>query len=344
MPGRVRPAGAVGRTTVIWFRRDLRVTDHPALLAAVEEASSAGGAVAPLFVVDDVLVASSGANRRSFLAASLASLDEQLDGALALRRGRPDQVVPAFAGEVGARTVFATGDTAPFGRRRDARVAGALAASGAELALVGSPYAVSPGRVRTGAGLPYRVFTPFRRAWEAAGWPGPSAPPDGARWHAAGSEATVEAVGTEPTSPSLPAPGEAAALEALASFLRGPVDHYRDERDRPDHPGTSRLSAYLRFGCVHPRQVLARLPDGPSAEGFRSELAWREFYADVLWHHPASAWEPFQPIGHHIRWDVGERADVDSRPGPPDAPGSPWSTRACASCGRRDGCTTVCAW
>ena len=309
MPGRAWPSGAVGRTTVLWFRRDLRVTDHPALLAAVEEASSAGGAVAPLFVVDDALVAASGANRRSFLAGSLASLDEQLDGALALRRGRPDQVVPAFAGEVGARTVFATGDTAPFGRRRDARVAGALAASGAELALVGSPYAVSPGRVRTGGGLPYRVFTPFRRAWEAAGWPGPSAPPDRARWHAAGSEATAEAVGTEPTSPSLPAPGEAAALEALASFLRGPVDHYRDERDRPDHPGTSRLSAYLRFGCVHPRQVLARLPDGPSAEGFRSELAWREFYADVLWHHPASAWEPFQPIGHHIRWDVGERAD-----------------------------------
>ena len=118
-----------GRTTVIWFRRDLRTADHPALVAAVDEASSAGGTVAPLFVVDDVLLASAGANRRAFLSGSLTDLDARLDGALALRLGRPEEVVPDFAAEVGARTVFATGDTGPYGRRRDAQVATVLEAA-----------------------------------------------------------------------------------------------------------------------------------------------------------------------------------------------------------------------
>ncbi len=302
------PAGR-GRATVLWFRRDLRVADHPALLAAADDASSVGGRVAPLFVVDDTLVGSSGANRRSFLSGCLAELDGSLEGSLALRRGRPEVVVPAFAAEVGARTVFATGDTAPYGRRRDARVAAALAASGAELALIGSPYAVSPGRVRARSGDPYRVFTPFRTGWEANGWPGPSPEPAGPHWLAAGSETSAAALDAPPGSPSLPDPGESAARAVLESFVAGPVGRYRDHRDRTDLEGTSRLSPHLRFGTVHPRQVLARLPDGPGAAVFRSELAWREFYADVLWNYPASAWEPFQPIGRHLRWDTGTRAD-----------------------------------
>jgi len=307
--GRAGAGGNAGRPTVLWFRRDLRTADHPALLAAVEEASSVAGSVAPLFVVDDALVASAGANRRSFLSETLTELDGRLDGSLALRRGRPEEVVRAFAAEVGARTVFVTGDAAPYGRRRDARVASALTADGAELALVGSPYVVPPGRVRAASGSPYRVFSPFRRAWEAGGWPGPSEAPAGARWCHAGSDVGVEAIGTRPESPSLPVAGEAAAQAAVDRFVAGPVGWYQDERDRPDHEGTSRLSPYLRFGSVHPRQVLARLPTGPGADVFRSELAWREFYADVLWHHPSSAWEPLQPIGRHVRWDTGPEAD-----------------------------------
>ncbi len=301
--------GPTHRTTVIWFRRDLRIADHPALLAAVEEASSAGAAVAPLFVVDDTLLASSGANRRAFLAGSLADLDAQLEGSLTLRAGRPEAVVPSFAAEVGASTVFATGDTAPYGRRRDARVAAGLEASGATLVRLGSPYAVSPGRVRTAGGTPYRVFTPFRRGWEAEGWPPPSAPPTGVRWSAAASDTTVAQVAVTADSPGLPTPGLRAATEALDRFLAAPVEQYGDERDRPDHEGTSRLSPYLRFGTVHPRQVLARLPVGQGAGVFRSELAWREFYADVLWHHPGSGWANFQAVGDHLGWDAGPEAD-----------------------------------
>ncbi len=313
MPGTAGASGpAVGRprgTTVIWFRRDLRTADHPALLAAVAEASSAGSTVAPLFVVDETLVASSGANRRAFLAGSLTDLDTQLEGSLTLRAGRPEEVVPSFAAEVGASTVYATGDTAPYGRRRDARVAAALEGLGATLARLGSPYAVSPGRVRTQGGAPYRVFTPFRRGWEAEGWPPPSATPTGVRWSSVESDTTVEDVATTAASPALPVPGLTAANEALDRFIAAPVERYGDERDRPDHEGTSRLSPYLRFGTIHPRQVLARLPGGAGAGVFRSELAWREFYADVLWHHPASGWANFQAVGDHLRWDSGPEAD-----------------------------------
>ncbi len=301
--------GTAGRTAVVWFRRDLRTADHPALLAAADAAAERHGQVAPLFVADGRLLRGAGANRRSFLAGCLAALDGSLDGSLSLRRGPSTAAVGEFAAEVGADTVFATGDCTPYGRRRDAAVAAALADAGRTLALVGSPYAVAPGRVLTGGGSPYRVFTPFRRGWSDHGWPPPRPAPRGVRWVRSDSDVTVDEIGAEPVSAALPVPGEAAATAHLEAFLAGPVASYDGDRDRPDRQGTSRLSPYLRFGCIHPRQVLARLGGGPGAQAFRSELAWREFYADVLWHHPSSAWESLSAVGAHLRWDSGPTAD-----------------------------------
>jgi len=302
----------VSTPVILWFRRDLRLADHPALLAAVDEARASGGAVLPLFVVDDGLMATGGPNRRAYLVRTLAALDGSLGGALTLRRGRPEEVVVAVAAESGATVVSATGDCAPYGRRRDARVAAALAAAGRSLRLVGSPYAVAPGRVRTGPGTPYRVFTPFRRGWDAHGWPAPSGAPTGATYVSGASDVTLDELDPDPgeVRAALPPAGEAAAAGLLDAFLDGPVAAYGDERDRPDRPGTSRLSPHLRFGTVHPRQILARVPPGPSGDVFRSELAWREFYADVLWHRPDSAWESLSPAGRHLRWDSGPVADA----------------------------------
>jgi deoxyribodipyrimidine photo-lyase len=300
---------AKATSTVIWFRRDLRVADHPALLAAVDEAKAGGGRVAPLFVADDGLLARAGSSRRRFLAANLVALDDALDGALTLRQGKPAQVVADFAAEVGATKVFATGDCAPYGRRRDVRVSTALGDRDTGLSLVGSPYAVSPGRVLNGQGAPYRVFTPFRRAWADHGWPQPAEAPAGVSWQGRDSDVTVDEIGGQEGDAVLPAAGERAAEAVLDRFLAGPVDSYDDERNRPDHEGTSHLSAYLRFGVLHPRQVLACLGKKKAETVFRSELAWREFYADVLWHHPDSAWEPLQAIGRHVRFDTGKLAD-----------------------------------
>jgi len=109
---------------------------------------------------------------------------------------------------------------------------------------------------------------------------------------------------------SLPPAGEAGATELLETFLDGPVAAYDEDRDRPDRAGTSRLSPHLRFGTVHPRQVLDRLPTGTAGDAFRSELAWREFYADVLWHRPDSAWTSLSPVGAHLRADSGPEADA----------------------------------
>lgn len=297
---------------ILWFRRDLRLEDHPALVAAAEMASAGGGGVVPLFVVEDGLWASGGPNRQTYLVETLRSLDGDLGGRLTLRRGRPEDVIEALCLEHQATTVVATGDCAPYGRRRDAQVAASLEAAGRQLALVGSPYAVAPGRILGGSGGPYQVFTPFRKAWEAHGYPLPVGTPTGIRWVQGACDLTLDDLEPDPAlvTATLPAAGEAAAEDALQRFLDGPVASYGDDRNRPDLEGTSRLSPHLRFGTIHPRQVLARTPSGASADVFRSEIAWREFYADVLWHRPDSAWQPLNPVGEHLRWDVGPEADA----------------------------------
>ena len=111
--------------SLLWFRRDLRLDDHPALAAA-----HAAGEVVPLFVVDPRLMAGSGAPRRAYMVAALAALDDSLGGALVYRHGDPAEVVPALAAEVGAEAVYVSRDYGPYGRSRDAAVASRLAAAG----------------------------------------------------------------------------------------------------------------------------------------------------------------------------------------------------------------------
>src|SRR4051794_13753137 len=130
-------------TSVMWFRRDLRLGDNPALLAAC-----AAGEVVPLFVLDPLLWGRSGPARRAYLAASLRELDTDLGGALVVRHGDPVHVVTDIAAEVDAATVHAAADFGPYGRVRDEDVAAKLTAAGRELSRLGSPYAVAPGRVR----------------------------------------------------------------------------------------------------------------------------------------------------------------------------------------------------
>jgi deoxyribodipyrimidine photo-lyase len=275
-------------TSLLWFRRDLRLGDNPALLAA-RDAAGRGGAVLPVFVLDDALRRPSGAPRVAFLYRCLRALDDALDGRLVVLRGKPENVVPRLAREVETGSVHVAADFGPYGRDRDERVAGALP-DGVELVRTGSPYAVAPGRVRKEDGSPFRVYTPFYRSWRRHGWRAPA----GSRRAAVSWLTGVEGTGV-PKDPDLPAAlrlpeaGEAAALDRWADFRSSALRRYADDRDRPDRPGTSRLSAHLKYGTVHPRTLLADLGDGAAPETFRKELAWREFYADVLWHQPGSA-------------------------------------------------------
>ncbi len=307
---------------VLWFRRDLRLDDLPALRAAAE--TGPDGVVA-LFVADPALLGPDGPNRRRFLAAALAALDAELEGALVVRRGDPVRVVPAVAAEVGAVVVTATADFGPHGTWRDSAVARALSDDGRRLMTIDSNYAVAPGRVRTRAGAPFKVFTAYKRAWEAVGWPSPSPPPDVRYCRLRSDEgdlflqpdlATPGSHGLPdwweglPLGPAaaLPDAGPAAAWDRLELFRAGPLADYDRDRNLPAVAGTSGLSPYLRFGCIHPRSVLALLGTGAGAERMQTELAWRELYADVLWHRPDSARAPLSAFGARLRWDTDEQA------------------------------------
>jgi deoxyribodipyrimidine photo-lyase len=288
-------------TSLLWFRRDLRLGDHPALAHA-----AGAGPVVALFVLDPVLLGPAGGPRTAFLYRCLRALDEASGGRLVVRAGDPVEVVPAVAAEIEAATVCVSADFGPYGRRRDEQVARALAAAGRSLVPVGSPYAVDPGRVRKGDGGAFQVFSPFYRAWRATGWPPPAGPVE-VDW------ATPPPSTGIPDDPlvdaTLPAAGEAPALARLDRFLAGPVAGYPAGRDHPAEDATTRLSPYLKYGCIHPRRILGRLDRSVAHETLRRELAWREFYADVLWHRPDSARRSLQPGMAGMRLDSGPVAD-----------------------------------
>ncbi|MET7994801.1 deoxyribodipyrimidine photo-lyase [Amycolatopsis sp. NPDC005232] len=278
-------------TSVLWFRRDLRLGDHAALLAAAEAAEP----VLALYVLDEKLLKPSGAPRRAFLLGCLESLDAALDGRLMVVHGDPVREVVRVARSVGASAVHVSADAGPYGRRRDAAVAEALAEHDISWVVTGSPYAVAPGRVTKPDGDPYRVFTPFHRAWTRHGWRRPA--DTGASlvdWVTPAASRKLPAL-PDLGEMALPAPGEPAALAAWHDFLDSGVRSYATDRDRPDRPGTTRMSPYLRWGAIHPRTMLADLSGDSSdgAQALRSELCWREFHSDVLWHRPETARENY---------------------------------------------------
>jgi deoxyribodipyrimidine photo-lyase len=294
---------------LVWFRRDLRVADQPTFLAAGK-----GSRALALFVLDPRLLAPAGEPRRWFLYGCLRALDRSLGGRLLVVEGDPADVIPRVAREVGAGAVHVAADFGPYGRARDAAVAQALGEEGRELVRTGSPYAVAPGRVRAADGGRYRVFTPFRRAWADHGWRAPAdRDADFLDWldpESVGVGATPVPAPPAVTA-DLPEPGEAAARERWERFVRERVDEYADGRDRPDLPGTSRMSVYLKYGCVHPRTLLADLASVRSqgAQTYRDELAWRDFYADVLDQRPDSARRNYDRSFDALVTDTGPAAD-----------------------------------
>lgn len=294
----------MSRPTIVWFRRDLRVHDLPTLSAAAE---TSGRAVA-LFVLDDALLRPAGPRRRAFLMQCLRALDDDLGGRLLVVHGDPATVVPALAREFDASEVHVSADFGPYGTKRDEAVAAAL--GDVPLVATGSPYAISPGVVTKPDGSPYKVFSAFKRAWLDRGWHSPA--------HT--DETTLDWIDPDVRSrvaipdehdDSLPPAGQAAAERRWREFVDDALDDYDTDRDRPALDGTSGMSPYLKFGCVHPRTLLHDLR-GRSGAGpvtFRSELAWRDFYADVLYHRPETARTNYNSTFDAITYDEGPDAD-----------------------------------
>jgi deoxyribodipyrimidine photo-lyase len=301
---------------VVWFRRDLRVADHPALVAALD----AAGQVVPVFVVDRTLLGGrpSGPTRRAFLHGALRSLARELEargGRLLVREGDPVQVIPALARATGATAVWCSREFTPYARRRDAAVERALGADGRTLRPMPGLYLSDFDELRTAAGTPFRVYSPFARGAKAAAWDDPlPAPPrvpfpddlDLAGPAGSGLDG-FELDGAVEITP----PDPAAALERLGWFVANRVDGYGRERNQLAVDGTSRLSPYLRFGLVSPRQVAAAVTRdaGRGAgragdrESFVNELLWRDFYTYVLYHQPESAWSHVRPEFDRFRFE-----------------------------------------
>ncbi|MDT0201137.1 deoxyribodipyrimidine photo-lyase [Nocardioides sp. AE5] len=285
-------------SSLLWLRRDLRRLDLPALGAARDE----GGPVAVAFVVDPRLWNAAGAVRRAWVAANVLAVAERFDQQLVLRVGNPAEVLPALVSQLEVGGVHVSAETTPYGAARDAEVERALSVP---LVRTGSPYAVGPGLVRNGTGGRYKVFTPFSRAWRERGWPDPAPEVRALELVEAGSgneqrhaeKLLRDAVADCPIE--LPAAGEEAARRRWREFLDERLDAYAGARDNPAVPGTTGLSPYLKVGAIHPRTMLADLA-GEQAEGartLRDEIAWREFYADVVHHEPNSAWRDLRPLG-----------------------------------------------
>lgn len=297
----------------MWFRRDLRLADNPALL---EAAGTGPDGVVPLFVIDDTLWSDGSSTRVAYLSRLLADLSDRIGG-LHVVHGEPAAEVVRVARAANASSVHIAADFTPYGARRDAAVEAALAEHDIALVRTGSPYAVAPGRIAKGDGAGYRVFTPYFRAWQEHGWRAPADEPSDVPWlRPEGRTHRIPDV-APPGSIELPPLGEQAARQRWHEFLADDVAEYDDTRDLPGPDRTSRMSVHLRWGTIHPRTMLADLAGRRSdgAQAYARELAFREFYADILHQRPDSAFGYYNQAFAAMQYDDPGEAFEDWKAG-----------------------------
>ena len=287
---------------LVWFRNDLRVEDNPALHAARQS----GAPVIPVYILDDGAPYAPGGAARWWLHHSLAALSAQLSGLgapLVLRRGDSEDCLKKLAGETGAGSVFWNRRYHAAHIETDRRLKSDLGATGLRVESFNGALLREPWEVKTGSGGHYKVYSPFWRALRSMGPARPDAPPTPRRLSGANTAPASDALADWALTPENPdwaaefgdvwTPGAKGALKRLKDFLKGPVDQYADGRNRPDWEFTSRLSPHLAFGEIGPAQVWcetrAAMDRGAvseaGAEKFLSEIAWREFSYNLLFHH-----------------------------------------------------------
>ncbi len=302
---------------ILWFRDDLRLSDHSALHAAMET----GRPVLPVFVLDDGSGGSqasggfraSGGASRWWLHHSLAALRQSLASCgtrLILRRGDSAGTILDIARQTGATDVFTGGLVAPGARQVDRAVAAALDGT---LHRMRTTTLFHPDSVRTKAGGAYSVYTPFANACLALGGPKPTLPaPKSIRGAEPIESDRLEDWNLLPAKPDWASglrdtwtPGEAGAMERAEAFLDHGLAGYAAARDRPANDGTSMLSPHLHFGEISASQLwhmAHRRQAGPARDMFIRELLWREFCANLLWHHPELPDTPLKPEFGKMPW------------------------------------------
>lgn len=316
---------------LVWFRRDLRAGDHAALYHALRAARR----VWCVFVFDrDILDALPHVDRRvEFIHDSVVALDADLralaarcaaeGGGLIVRDGHAASEIARLAQQLAVQAVYANHDDDPDALARDAKVRGILADVGIALHTSKDHVVFERNELLTGSGTPYTVFTPYRKAWLAkvdafylGAYPverhakALAAPPEAATLPPLGSLGF-----TRTNLHALQLAGGSLAGDALLQGFLTRIDHYDTTRDFPALKGPSYLSVHLRFGTVSvrtlAREAWRRLHAGSRGAGmWLSELVWRDFYHQLVHHHPHIAASAFKPRYDALRWEHGKAADA----------------------------------
>ncbi len=300
--------------SLVWFRRDLRDTDHAALAAALTDSSI----VYCVFVFDTTILDTlpNKADRRvAFIWKSLVELDAALHargGGLMVMHGDPCQEIPKLAARLGVATVFANRDYEPQTKRRDASVAHALAADGRDLRLLRDQAIFDGDQVLSQVGKPYTVFTPYKNTWlkrlsdrDLAAHPGNSTSATGRLavppWPCA--IPTLVKIGFSDCALGIPA-GMSGARTLFADFIERMAD-YKATRDFPGVKGVSYLSVHLRFGTISIRELVAHAwhTGGEGGMTWLGELIWRDFYFMILHRFPHVVGHSFRPEYDAIVWE-----------------------------------------
>ena len=287
------------------------------------DAAEADGEVLACYVLDPRLKASSGPRRLQYLYDALRELRDALDGRLLVTRGRPETRIPALAKAIGATSVHVSADFTPVRpatRRRRARRAGRRAAGGVGVAVSGVAGPGHQGRRHTVQG----VHAVLRRLAQARLAGAGQVGPDSARWIDPAEPSRAASRSPTPASQlELPA-GEKAALRQWKSVRRATGSRATPTTATgPISTATSRMSAHLKFGTIHPRTMAADLGSGKGAQAYLRELAFRDFYAAVLYEWPDSAWWNWNKAFDRSRSTRTPSRRRRSRRGRPDAPGFP---------------------
>ncbi|MGV8960309.1 MAG: cryptochrome/photolyase family protein [Stenotrophomonas sp.] len=300
---------------LVWFRRDLRLQDNPALQAAI----AAGHDPLPVYVhaPDEEGAWAPGAASNAWLHRSLTRLDADLrarGSQLVVRRGPSAQALQQLIAETGAQAVYWNRKYEPATHARDAAIKRELREQGVLVESHNGSLLFEPWEVATQQGGPYKVFTPFWRnaltRWKLqplAGAPA-SLPPPPVGGLALDDLRLAPLVSWDTGFWEHWQPGEAGAAEALEVFIEGALQGYRQERDRPDRVGTSLLSPHLHFGEIAPWRIAAALEPQRSArndsdiDGYLRELGWREFCYHLLHHFPHTSERDLNPRFAHFAW------------------------------------------